>query len=287
MIPPTSPNPAFHSPAVLELIGFAVTDKFTSEHILSFPLTLLAHNIFLDYVAETTIGTIDTALGYQSTAWNRSSLDTRRVPFKRFVWDIIRRASVRMPVLLVTLVYIARASPNLHIGPKTEDWACERVFLGALMVASKVRSSLSLSLDHLPTFSQHSSQYTNDSTLKNVHWALATGVFGKRDVNRIEREFLEVLNWQLSVDQKDILAHYSNIIHLYYNPSKPSLSSPPPLLYPMALATKHFMDNAEEAKHTPLRPSGFTGFPLPWHGKNHAMPGQHTPPSAPLHVSRD
>ena len=145
MIPPTSPNPAFHSPAVLELIGFAVTDKFTSEHILPFPLTLLAHNIFLDYVAETTIGTIDTALGYQSTAWNRSSLDTRRVPFKRFVWDIIRRASVRMPVLLVTLVYIARASPNLHIGPKTEDWACERVFLGALMVASKVRSSLSLS----------------------------------------------------------------------------------------------------------------------------------------------
>jgi hypothetical protein len=280
MIPPPSPNPAFHSPAVLELIAFAVTDKFTN------------------YVAETTIGTIDSALGYQSTAWNRTSLDTRRVPFKRFVWDIIRRASVRMPVLLVTLVYIARASPNLHIGPSTEDWACERVFLGALMVASK---------------------YTNDSTLKNVHWALATGVFGKRDVNRIEREFLEVLNWQLSVDQKDILAHYSNIIHLYYNPSKPSsdlppplpvpptprvaatppvhdpqpkgaratvrmptachdLSSPPPLLYPMALATKPFMLKAEEAKHTHPRTSGFTGFPLPWHGKNHAMPGQHTLP---------
>lgn len=32
-------------------------------------------------------------------------------------------------------------------------------------------------------------QYCNDSTLKNVHWALCTGVFGKRDVGRIEREF--------------------------------------------------------------------------------------------------
>ena len=145
MLPPTSPNPAFHSPAVLELIGFAVTDKFTSEHtlLLILPSHPLAHSIFLDYVAETTIGMTDAALGYQSTAWNRPSSDTRRVPFKPFVWDIIRRASVRMPVLLVTLVYIARASPNLHIGPETEDWACERVFLGALMVASKVRSSLS------------------------------------------------------------------------------------------------------------------------------------------------
>ena len=66
-------------------------------------------------------------------------MGSKRVPFKRFVWDVIRRASVKMPVLLTTLVYITRAKPHLHI--ETEDWACERVFLGALMVASKVCSS--------------------------------------------------------------------------------------------------------------------------------------------------
>ena len=95
-----------------------------------------------DYIAETTITAVDTALGYQSTAWNRASSGSRRVPFNRFVSDVVRRASVNMPVLLTTLVYITRAKSHLHI--ETEDWACERVFLGALMVASKVCPPLSL-----------------------------------------------------------------------------------------------------------------------------------------------
>ena len=58
------------------------------------------------------------------------------MPFNRFVSEVIRRASVKMPVCLTALVYISRAKSHLHI--ETEDWACERVFLGALMVASKV-----------------------------------------------------------------------------------------------------------------------------------------------------
>ncbi|KAF9651620.1 hypothetical protein BDM02DRAFT_3090709 [Thelephora ganbajun] len=272
----TSPDPAFHSPAVLELIDLRVTEKFTN------------------HIAETTINAVDTALGYRSAAWNRTSLGSRRVPFKRFVSDVIRRASAKMPVLLVTLVYITRAKPYLHI--ETEDWACERVFLGALMAASK---------------------YTNDSTLRNVHWALATGVFGKRDVNRIEREFLQVLAWQLGFTQPDILAHYGAIASLYHDlPSQSSntppslspqpsptttttssvrysqpkdtstpirkstasydLSSPPTLLYPVALATQPFLLKAEEARHPHSRPPNFTSFPLPWHGKNHSMHGQHT-----------
>ena len=107
----------------------------------TFPSLSSIHSV-TDYIAETTIGAVDTALGYRSTAWNRASLGGKRVPFKRFVWDVIRRASVKTPVLLTTLVYITRARPHLHI--ETEDWACERVFLGALMVASKVCPSLSL-----------------------------------------------------------------------------------------------------------------------------------------------
>ena len=42
-----------------------------------------------------------------------------------------------MPVILATLVYLNRAKPHLHIA--LEEWANERVFLGAIIVASKVR----------------------------------------------------------------------------------------------------------------------------------------------------
>ncbi|KAJ7100044.1 hypothetical protein B0H15DRAFT_998941 [Mycena belliarum] len=51
--------------------------------------------------------------------------------------------------------------------------------------------------------------YTNDSTLKNVHWALCSGVFGRRDVGRIEREFLAVLDWELAVASAELLAHHA------------------------------------------------------------------------------
>lgn len=57
-----------------------------------------------------------------------------------------------------------------------------------------------------------SSQYLNDSTLKNIHWALCTGVFGKRDVGRIEREYLEVLNFELGVSEADLLSHHQGLL---------------------------------------------------------------------------
>ena len=139
--PPTSPDPAVHSPAVLELIELPVTDNLTSVYTSPTPILGRPTHCPPDYVAESTINAVNTALGYQSTAWNRASSGSRRVPFNRFVSDVIRRATVKMPVLLTTLVYVTRAKSYLHI--ETEDWACERVFLGALMVASKVRPPIS------------------------------------------------------------------------------------------------------------------------------------------------
>jgi len=97
-----------------------------------------------------------------------------------------------MPTILVTLVYIHRSKPHLSI--ETEDWALHRVFLGALILASK---------------------YTNDSTLKNSHWAIATGLFGKRDIGRVEREFLDVLDWELAVSESDILDLHDSLMALY------------------------------------------------------------------------
>jgi hypothetical protein len=101
-------------------------------------------------------------------------------------------------------VYIARARP--HISIALEQWALERVFLGALILASK---------------------YTNDSSLKNVHWALCTGVFGKRDIGRIEREFLEVLDWELGVREGELVVHHEGLVGVA---EKAFLASRKPLL---------------------------------------------------------
>jgi hypothetical protein len=43
---------------------------------------------------------------------------------------------------------------------------------------------------------------------------MCTGIFGKRDIGRIEREMLAVLDWELSLSDSDILAHHANISRL-------------------------------------------------------------------------
>ncbi|KAF5367216.1 hypothetical protein D9757_012220 [Collybiopsis confluens] len=164
-------SPSMHSQAILDLV-----DVKLSKHII-------------EYVVDSVADTVDFAMGKPSPARGRSS--TRRpelAKFTTFVSTVLERAEVTTPVVLASLAYIDRARPHLHIA--LEEWALERVFLGALIVASK---------------------YLNDSTLKNVHWALCTGVFGKRDVGRIEREFLDVLDWELAVSEADILAHHAGV----------------------------------------------------------------------------
>ena len=56
--------------------------------------------------------------------------------FATLVHNVLYRAEVEFPTVLVTLAYLDRAKPHLQIA--LEEWANERVFLGALVVASKV-----------------------------------------------------------------------------------------------------------------------------------------------------
>ncbi|KAJ6622980.1 hypothetical protein B0H10DRAFT_2162698 [Mycena sp. CBHHK59/15] len=158
-------DPATHSPALMELIDIKLS-RPVIEYVV-------------DVVADTPRG--------------RTPTRPRPAKFTTFVSTVLCRAEVTAPTVLAALVYVARAKPHLHIA--LEEWALERVFLGALITASK---------------------YLNDSTLKNVHWALCTGVFGKRDVGRIEREFLDVLDWELAVSEADLLAHHAGLAEVAF-----------------------------------------------------------------------
>lgn len=166
----------------------------------------------LEYVVDCVSETVDYAMGRPSSSRGRSSSRQQyHTSFLNFVNNVLTKAEVKVPVVLVALVYIDRAKPHLQIA--LEQWACERVFLGALILANKVRAP------HSGTIAQHAHthlQYCNDSTLKNIHWALCTGVFGKRDVGRIEREFLDVLDYELTLHESDLLSHHDAIMSFVY-----------------------------------------------------------------------
>ncbi|KAJ7463368.1 hypothetical protein FB451DRAFT_1494476, partial [Mycena latifolia] len=99
--------------------------------------------------------------------------------FGTFVRILRSHAEATLPMILAALAYVGRARAHLsHPSQSHSPSAREHVWLGALISASK---------------------YTQDSTLKNLHRALCTGVFGVGDIGRIEREFLGVLDWKLGV----------------------------------------------------------------------------------------
>lgn len=61
-------------------------------------------------------------------------------------------------------------------------------------------------------------QYHNDTSLKNPQWALATSVFSPRDISRIEREFLDVVDFQLRVTEADLLTLERPFISAFFSP---------------------------------------------------------------------
>ncbi|KAJ6494905.1 hypothetical protein C8R47DRAFT_974563 [Mycena vitilis] len=160
--PASQVYPDCHSLALRQLVHLAVSRRVVA------------------YIVHCVFHTVQHALAQHLKFTPSHSL--RR--FTQFVENVLCLAEIRAPTVLVALAYIARARPHLSIA--TAEWALERVFLGALIVASK---------------------YTHDCAIRNAEWALCTGLFGKGDIGRIEREFLEVLDWELGVREFDLLAH--------------------------------------------------------------------------------
>jgi hypothetical protein len=115
-------DPSLHSPALLELLDIK----------LAAPV--------IEYVVDCVAETVDYAMGRPSSS--RGTPSRRNTAFTTFVTNVITRAELTTPVILASLVYIDRAKPHLHIA--LEEWAHERVLLGAVICASKVCASVIL-----------------------------------------------------------------------------------------------------------------------------------------------
>ncbi|KAL4250014.1 Cyclin PHO80-like protein [Abortiporus biennis] len=178
-----------------------VYTSFHSPAMLEF-LSVKMTGTLVDYIVECIRDTVQTALGCAAPVHPQFLYNLERNNLAKFMTRIIYKANIQVPTLLVALVYISRSKHYLHM--IADKWANERVFLGALIVAYK---------------------YTNDVTFKNYQWAVSTGVFGVRDIGRIEREFLDVLDYQLAFTEEDILSHHEAIMAL----CRPSFPPLPPL----------------------------------------------------------
>ena len=143
---PSSLHPAslvdasLHSTATLQLVDLALNDCLIGKSPPQNSTPLCRSHLFgsLDYVVQCTVEAVDFALGRASSfATPNPKAVYRHAEFTEFVSTVLSRSEMKTSVILASLVYIHRAMSYLSI--ETEQWACERVFLGALILAAKVR----------------------------------------------------------------------------------------------------------------------------------------------------
>ena len=98
-----------------------------------------------EHLVRCTTDAVDYAMGRGSSSDARGRRNPRsplHTSFAEFATGVIQKSQVTLPIIMVALVYIERSRPHLFI--ELEQWACERIFLGALVVASKVGLDLTL-----------------------------------------------------------------------------------------------------------------------------------------------
>lgn len=110
---------------------------------------------------------------------------------EEFICSLINRSHVETATLMTSLVYLARLRARLP--PMARGMRCtpHRIFLATLIMAAKD---------------------VNDASPKNKHWARYTTVkgypgfeFGVPEVNLMERQLLALLEWDVRVEEADLL----------------------------------------------------------------------------------
>ncbi len=92
-----------------------------------------------DYCVNRILDAVEFAMGYSPPPFVRGRTLRRRHRHHQltsFVAHTLSRAQVSMPVILTAMVYMDRIKTRIHISG--HDYMPERLFIGAIIVASKV-----------------------------------------------------------------------------------------------------------------------------------------------------
>ncbi|GBC03858.1 hypothetical protein RclHR1_05370003 [Rhizophagus clarus] len=128
-----------------------------------------------DALMTFTAGSCDSVLKCSQRSINNSSLPN----LLHFIKDITTRSKVSKMTMVVGLIYVDRLKKNLPSSARGDFDTPYKIFLSAILVASK---------------------YLSDHSLQNKTIAdITNGLYTNKDVNTMERSFLGLLKYDLWV----------------------------------------------------------------------------------------
>ncbi|AQZ11443.1 PCL1 (YNL289W) [Zygosaccharomyces parabailii] len=122
---------------------------------------------------------------YPSPPGSPGKSGSRLPSLMSFISRLVRHTNVYTPTLLATACYLNKLKCILPKDASGLPSTIHRIFLACLILSAK---------------------FHNDSSPLNKHWAKYTdGLFSVEDVNLMERQLVQLLNWDLRVTNDDLI----------------------------------------------------------------------------------